>query len=514
MGRKVQRVCAACTNNCPLFHETNKTSPTSFFKVMAKEEYLRTLYIPPDFSSTVSDLVNKKIIVKDSSGKQWKVKISKVNGSFAFEEGWNVFSLDHRLEVGYLLVFNYIKGSHFDVKIYDPSTCERLDFCKRINQEKSRCRSGSPVRDGMLVAQGPNALIVSESDVPKMKSQHMEVDLVETQNSIEIAQPMCISEHYEDPCYLTNIEFEDKERDDPSCGNDGTMKIANGDLKVSNVDYGSHKFQNDATICNKDPMLEEILGMGAALDASEHEMSGRNNSLGETNKNTYGKTSALKLEENIENKVIMFKREAQECQVAEGLGEMKKVAADMTPKPCCSMDKLSATGAFLSATSEEICYSLQISLFMIACTCKLSKRSKKELVTLDELGAAELPEENKGKLGHSSRTFNQDDEIHFKTASTLSFAIPKDNNGYLKLPTWLPLNGKATKRQRMVVLLRDPVRRLWPVFYHKQPRLNLLTHGWLDFCRANNIQPADVCYFEAEPENKSQRILAVHIAHK
>jgi len=67
----------------------------------------------------------------------------------------------------------------------------------------------------------------------------------------------------------------------------------------------------------------------------------------------------------------------------------------------------------------------------------------------------------------------------------------------------------------MVVFLRDPLRRLWPVFYHEKLHLQVLAHGWLDFCRANNIQPKDECIFEAEvdPECRSKHILSVHIVH-
>ncbi|TKY73603.1 methyltransferase C9orf114 [Spatholobus suberectus] len=524
MGRQGQRVCAACTNNCLLFHQINQTSPTSFFKVIAKEEYLTTLYIPPAFSSTVSDLLNKKIILNDSSGQHWEVKVSEVNGSFAFEEGWNVFSLDHGLKVGYLLVFNYIKDLDFDVKIYDTSACEKLDFSKQRNQKKrSRGRSGSPVRDGMLVRPGPNALVVSGLHVPKMKSQHKEDDLVVPQNSKEGAQHMYISEHCEDPYYSTSLEFEQNH------GVDGTMKIANGDSKVSNVDYGSYIYQNDAILCSKDTIFE--VGMGAALDISELEMSGSNTSLGEADKSTYDRTSTLKLKENKENKAIMSNGEAQECQFAEGLesdqvaipkkehalhiggfhdtkqefngipnlldahihnGEMKKVPGDIIPKLGGSMDKLNVTG-------------------------EMSNKFKKELVTLDELGATGLPKEMMGELGHCSDTFNQDNESHFKTAATLFCVVPNDD-GCLQLPACLPSIRKVKlfQQRKMVVVLRDPLRRLWPVFYHEEPQLKLLTHGWLDFSRANNIQPADECIFEAEaePESKSKRILAVRINHK
>lgn len=86
-----------------------------------------------------------------------------------------------------------------------------------------------------------------------------------------------------------------------------------------------------------------------------------------------------------------------------------------------------------------------------------------------------------------------------------------------KLPKCLPMirRVKVDQQRKMVVFLRDPLRRLWPVFYHEKPHLQLLAHGWLDFCRANNIQAKDECIFEAEvdPDYKSKHILSVHIVH-
>ncbi|XP_020203824.1 B3 domain-containing protein Os01g0905400 [Cajanus cajan] len=485
MGSKGHPVCAVCTNNCLLFHRPKQTppSPTCFFKVIAKQEHLTTLYIPPAFSSIVSHLVNKKVILNDSSGKQWNVEVSEVNGSFVFEEGWNTFSLDHGLKVGYFLVFNYIKDLHFDVKIYDTSACEKLDFSKKRNQKKrSRGKSGSPVKDGKLVRQGPNAVVVSQLHVPKMQNQRSKVDSVVPQNSKESGQLMCISEHCEDPYYSTSLEF------DQSHGVDGTTRFANGDSKVPDVDCGTHIYQNDAIVCSKNPMFE--VGMGAYLDISELEMSGGNTSLGEANKSTYDKTSTLELEANKGIKAIMYNREAQECQIAESLGEMKKVPVDMAPELGSSMDELNVTG-------------------------EISEKSKKEPVTLDELGVTGLPEETKGELGHSSDMFNQHNESHFKTALTFSCVVPNDDV-YLELARCLHvIRGiKESRQKKMVVLLRDPLRRLWPVFYNE--KLLLLTHGWLNFSRANKIEPNDVCTFEAEAEaeDKYKRILTVHIAHK
>ncbi|KAG4392658.1 hypothetical protein GLYMA_04G192400v4 [Glycine max] len=405
-----QRVsaCAACTNNCLLFHKTKQTSPTSFFKLITKREHLTTLYIPPAFSSTVSDLVNKKIALNDSSERQWNVKVSGFNGSFAFMEGWSTFSLNHGVKVGYLLVFNYVKDLHFDVKIYDPSACEKLNFPKTRNQKKrSRGRSGSPVRDCMLVGQESNALVVTQHYVPKMKSQRSEVDLVVRKNGEESGQLMCISELHEDPCYSTSLEF------DQSHGVNGTMKIVNGDLKVSNVDYGSHIFENDAIVCSKDTMFEGIFSMAAALDISEFEMSGRSTSLGEADKSTHDKTSTLNIEENKESKAIMYSGEAQECQFSNVLESDQ--AAISKKEPALHIDGSCNTKNKFNEISNHLdtyIHNGEMKKLPVDKTPKLYS-------SVDKLNVTGLPKETKGKLDHYSDPFNQDNESHFKTAPPL-----------------------------------------------------------------------------------------------
>nr|KYP38580.1 B3 domain-containing protein Os02g0598200 family [Cajanus cajan] len=419
MGSKGHPVCAVCTNNCLLFHRPKQTppSPTCFFKVIAKQEHLTTLYIPPAFSSIVSHLVNKKVILNDSSGKQWNVEVSEVNGSFVFEEGWNTFSLDHGLKVGYFLVFNYIKDLHFDVKIYDTSACEKLDFSKKRNQKKrSRGKSGSPVKDGKLVRQGPNAVVVSQLHVPKMQNQRSKVDSVVPQNSKESGQLMCISEHCEDPYYSTSLEF------DQSHGVDGTTRFANGDSKVPDVDCGTHIYQNDAIVCSKNPMFE--VGMGAYLDISELEMSGGNTSLGEANKSTYDKTSTLELEANKGIKAIMYNREAQECQIAESLesdqAAMSKEEHDLH------------IGGFHNTQQKSNGISNYLDAELVNMITGEMKKVPVDMApelgsSMDELNVTGLPEETKGELGHSSDMFNQHNESHFKTALTFSCVVPNDD---------------------------------------------------------------------------------------
>lgn len=84
----------------------------------------------------MSSLIGKKTILEDSNGEQWEVTISKVNGSLAFQQGWNRFALDHDLSIGDFILFFHMIASHFVVKIYDTTSCEKLNFPEGRNQRK------------------------------------------------------------------------------------------------------------------------------------------------------------------------------------------------------------------------------------------------------------------------------------------------------------------------------------------------------------------------------------------
>jgi hypothetical protein len=62
-------------------------------------------------------------MLEDSSGQQWGVTISNIDVYLAFEQRRSSFSSDHGLEVGdFIIIFNYILGSHFDVKVFDTNS--------------------------------------------------------------------------------------------------------------------------------------------------------------------------------------------------------------------------------------------------------------------------------------------------------------------------------------------------------------------------------------------------------
>ncbi|KAB2633236.1 B3 domain-containing protein [Pyrus ussuriensis x Pyrus communis] len=175
MGSKLE-ACAECTLNCLQDHGNKKKASTvvaSFFKIMIGDQLSKVLFLPPKFAPTVSALVNKKAVLEDSRGRQWKVTISRVDGSLAFQQGWNAFALDNDLQVGEFLIFNYVTDSHFDVMIYDKSGCEKLKFSEAMNQKKwTWDNQNSSIKDGpchtvdnsLMDKQGSSTSLMSDAD--------------------------------------------------------------------------------------------------------------------------------------------------------------------------------------------------------------------------------------------------------------------------------------------------------------------------------------------------------------
>ncbi|CAI8597563.1 unnamed protein product [Vicia faba] len=514
MGRN-PKVCTSCIHHCRMFHRphpTTTTQPTSFYKFMLHQNHLKLLYLPPKLKRTMSGLVGKNVTLEDSSGGRFYVTVSDVDGSLAFKEGWNVFSLDHKLEVGDLVVFNCIDKLKFGVKIYDESVCERVDFSKRRIRKKRD-------RNGEFIRKDPNASLANFQTENVLENGNVD-------GRVEYVRALG---YIEDTCFTT-----------------------------------SHAFQNDASFYNKDPMFEEVLGTGDtsyalklellgrnncamqhkypamtlvennereskgevqegsdqaaiskgkhALHAFELETSGRNNSLGDSDKIAYEKTSILKHKENKEGKSFFSKKEIQECQFAEGLGERKKVPMNMNSKRRRPFnDKLCATE--LPKVKGKLNQNNEGHFetgATISCENTKERFNKKSNLLDDCIYLGETPVETTPKLCSIDDKINVTGltEVKRDLKEDKTTATVTDNNS-LELSEPLPLSCVGKGSKKMVVYLKDPLTRKWPVLCNEKTRF---TSGWSDFQRANSIKTGDVCVFKVE--NKYESIVAVHTDHK
>lgn len=130
-------------------------------------------------------------------------------------------------------------------------------------------------------------------------------------------------------------------------------------------------------------------------------------------------------------------------------------------------------------------------------------------------------ETNGGNLSENLyRTENDDDDLGIivkpepvdlcepssATIAKITCSVQPDSDSFLVLPECLPLKacGQAVKFQPKLVLLQDPLRRVWPVLYHHKFCIKVLANGWKAFRDANNIQPGDECTFVVENMEESR----------
>ncbi|KAH7549771.1 hypothetical protein JRO89_XS13G0079700 [Xanthoceras sorbifolium] len=545
MGCNVE-ACSECTHKCLLLHgNKTKSSPimTSFFKIMIGNQCDQVLFLPPKFAPTVSELIDQKTFLEDSSGQQWEVTISSLNGSFAIHQGWNSFFLDHKLKVGDFVVFNYIVGSHFVVKIYTDTGCEKLDCPENRNKRKRvRDNENYTVRDGpfhtidnsSMTKQGSSTSVVSGSDLEVSQKQCKMNDVEEViakitsncETSSRRPHSLSIVEYVEEPYYIINRDLGDKQGEDRcpmfdlsnfemltnNCDTDKSHKITVGDEIYTHQADASPKSQVEAALANNDPVGRAVVNRVVPSNAPDLELMEKNNELQKMDKivtvsnkiscNSKSDlplfTTVVKPEKNgksisnISNGVVKKDHIAEEEVKAQP--EIQK--AIISQKKCTSPTNSNQTG-------------------QLKFTGKLDSNVSVTTGILN-LQLGKVPQINVVDCGQSSDLIERENTVHpvvkIESLDVISCVIASDNEPFLELPSCLPLVKFPTRNRSMdrkVVHLRDPYMRVWPVLYHERPGFNLLSSGWEAFSKANNIETGDECIFGVE--NNSESICEVNI---
>ncbi|TVU29390.1 hypothetical protein EJB05_20954 [Eragrostis curvula] len=100
----------------------------SFFKVICNN-FKESLIIPPSVVPELEGMTNHNVYLQDSEGKVSTVRLSVVDGSLAFNQGWNNFASDHFIKWGEFMLFECSAGStsdFFSVRIFGRDSRERL----------------------------------------------------------------------------------------------------------------------------------------------------------------------------------------------------------------------------------------------------------------------------------------------------------------------------------------------------------------------------------------------------
>ncbi|KAL2515598.1 B3 domain-containing protein-like [Forsythia ovata] len=524
------KACQECSRNCLLTHQKQKNvSPivTRFFKIMLGDDYLKVLYLPPSFVREVRNTIGRPSYLEDSTGQQWPVKVSVIDGCLAIQEGWHKFALDHRLEVGELLVFFYIKGSHFVVQIYGTSARERLKFNRRRGRPRKRSREE------------------------------------------EIIVP-------DEPFWTLDINSRGKPGSSTSVASGSEFQHGQSLPKVasnSGCDFGKRQF-GPTTISTDDPVL--MLNTNAGYnqgedrtylqDLSSFEM-GRNeanpikpkkSSLGgeivpdhpQIRKQTESTDNDIQMVENEEGHIsghyndVLFgafpTESAENSNTSKGTpnvhsnypNDQRNNAVQGGDRVFSSDGELPSIGRCKIAVGEcALIPKYRDSIPMLQDPFGgLTVSVKKELVEMGEVafGRHQISSGKEPNMGIRCapmplRPAKNINSIVKTEPDMLSALVPYVADGplsvevkcqsYLELPISLPpIEGRNEGGDTQLIFLRDSVGRLWPILCTKTLDAAAFVDGWKQFCKKNDIQPGDICEFKLE--NNVKRIYGVDVISK
>ncbi|CAN6279088.1 unnamed protein product [Urochloa humidicola] len=122
---------------CGSDKDKNRQAPFAFFKFIYNY-FEQFLLIPPAIAPKLEDLTNHLVCLEDSEKRRLKVRLSVLDGSLAFHEGWGTFVSDHLIKQGEFLLFERIARKIISVRIFGIDSRERLSFKedpKRIEHE-------------------------------------------------------------------------------------------------------------------------------------------------------------------------------------------------------------------------------------------------------------------------------------------------------------------------------------------------------------------------------------------
>ncbi|CAM0945396.1 unnamed protein product [Alopecurus aequalis] len=161
--------------------------PFTFIKLVYNNNFKEFLSIPPVVEPKLKDFTNRRVSLKDSEGKFSSVRLSVVDGSLAFYEGWNSFVSDHSIRLGDVLLFEYTARLHFSVRVFGMDSCERV--CSSVEMQGGKKQKGCHPPDeienaakSMNAVSGARHVAVNSKEDPNRA-----VSLVEHGSSIALS---------------------------------------------------------------------------------------------------------------------------------------------------------------------------------------------------------------------------------------------------------------------------------------------------------------------------------------
>ncbi|XP_058189177.1 uncharacterized protein LOC131306764 isoform X2 [Rhododendron vialii] len=531
--------CAECDRNCLLIHGKNKDpSPVvqSFFKIMIGDNFSKVLFLPPKIGRTMPNLASKETQLEDASGQRWTVTLSWREESLAFHQGWASFSREHGLEVGDLLVFHYILGSHFVVQIYGKNGCERLHFsAENGSRKKRRKNTPSAAKDGKYHSTDRNTMNEQDQVASVLSGSNMEIV---TDNALITANGSPRKMLNEVQLCMIGMEARHRHEDHRN----SLYDLSNFEMqRTSDVDGTAVVLEHEWSPCDGNILLTSQAGADivdripatekvVAPDVPNLEVPEANEDFQVTEKvvlvstkdsgdgNTIGGEQSEKTKSSSYQILIPQTEDTPimpSCQSA----PQKSAGASKF----CGLPASVQTHNFQSGEKINEAKTKQLEMKTEVCGFR-DIVNEKYPEPKDSGNSSNHPAKKEDYVFKAVKTEPVDTSDSLSADSGTTSLMVAETKAFLELPRRLPKvkpkgQGDSGSR-RAVVLLRDPESRLWPVVYHEKSQIKALTSGWEAFVKENSIQPGDECAFEVENEcegtskNEREVIFKVGIVRK
>ncbi|CAL4984235.1 unnamed protein product [Urochloa decumbens] len=100
--------------------------------------------IPKRFVTNVGGQIPEEVQLEVPNGKTYNIKIAREHDALVMGSGWANFASAYDLKQGDFLVFTYSGKSHFKVRMFDPSNCEKYFSCVVMDNTPTSFHMQSP----------------------------------------------------------------------------------------------------------------------------------------------------------------------------------------------------------------------------------------------------------------------------------------------------------------------------------------------------------------------------------
>ncbi|KAL6552460.1 hypothetical protein OROHE_007824 [Orobanche hederae] len=506
-----------------------------FFKIMFGKDFGKFLYLPPLFARKMKHLVGQEAQIEDSSGLRWPVMLSCINGSLAFHKGWSKFYVDHGLKGGQFLVFNYINGTHFTVRVFGETACETTDF------DNVRPRRSKRLKTNMDWISPDEPFQTTDINSREKPSP---ADLVASRSEFRNCGP--IFTNLEDPCCMIDRRgdeccYRGERRDvlyDLSCFEMEKKKPDTNALSPLRNNSKADDSRMAANVIHTD----EINGLSEDLDKFEESQGTEKVSSHADNTKTDA-SHTVKKRQAVMDVIHTSEIFVDKFEKASGnnITPFHAVKRDQTRKTSDNSRKINGDSNDILTDKFRIKFpdcsnaskKLRVDVSDSQNGDSRLRASDRESPSIGRNKAAEK-EENVVKHSCPESSVSKKRPIIAEHGQMLSpvvkvepdlscdtvaaggvspFSAEVESQSYLELPVHIPsAPGRREGGRGKVVYLRDPTGKLWPMLYPDLISVKALTGNWKRFCKQNGIKPGDECRFQVE--NEKMYYYRVDITHK